>query len=135
VAIDVEVPGNDARAANEKAWVDPANQIIYDVKVSSSSQTRRVPGCRTGDKTLGETYCNWKGATRLGQKCAITLCDLAVSQKYLAISDLGGKNLAARSVKTAFARPDVGDYVLLSHTMHHEVNTYSPCLSCLSNID
>lgn len=123
MATDTEVPGNDARAANEKAWYDPGNQIIYDVRVSSTSQTRAVPGCRAGDKTLGETYCNWKRATRPGQKCAITLCDLAVSQKYLAISDLNVKWLANRSRKTSFFRPDVGDYQLLSHTMHHEVNT------------
>jgi len=102
MATDTIAPGNDARAANEKAWYNPGNQIIHDVRVSSTSQTRAVPSCRAGDKALGETYCNWKGATKSGQKCAITLCDLAVSQKYLAISDLNAKWLVNRSRKTSF---------------------------------
>ena len=118
-ATNNEVPGNEEREDSEKAWYDPSSEIIYDVAKENSHESE-LPGCRGSGKTLAETYCNWKYSQIEGSRCAVTLCNLAISRPFLSLADLQDKDLSENEVEPV-VQAHIDQYDLLSSTIVHEV--------------
>ena len=120
VATSAQVPGNEDRSFNQ-AWYDAGNQIIYDLGRKAPSKpiptTPICMGSRPG--AFGQTYCQ----DSLGDgRCTITICQAAMKGKFLAISDLRGKDLANTNGHPA----SIDNYALTSTTILHEVRIVLP---------
>lgn len=129
-ATDQEVFGNDARPDAKKAWFDPINNIIFDMRndPTNPDSNRRQPGC-LDQSTNAQTYVNSAQslnvniAVQPGDKVTITLCsNLYTNKQYLAFADIPeGVNLAATTSKNNKKQPGIDAYRLASVTIVHEV--------------
>lgn len=102
-----QVPGNEDRPQNQKAWYDVGNEMVYDVEGSR-------PNCMQGGLSgaQAQTYSNSRGSSGV---FTITLCDAALGQAELALSDSAGTDRANGGGVS------LDQYALLSTTILHEI--------------
>ncbi len=139
-ATSEEVFGNDDRPDSKKAWFDPVNEIIFDVRSVPLDQNsdRETPGCRGNTPTNAQTYVNTAQPLNNpnpdlnpGDKVTITLCsNLYLGRRFLAIGDIPPDvNLAATTTRNNKRQPGIDAYKLTSVIVVHEVASLTPwCL-------
>ncbi|KAF1998957.1 hypothetical protein P154DRAFT_523584 [Amniculicola lignicola CBS 123094] len=114
-ATNAEVPGNENRPEDKKAWFDTENSIVYDPK----DDKYLVPGCHKdlNNFVLGQTYC---GAKDGSDTCTITLCAKSLPQgnfRYYSLAQLKERGIDFSG--TGPQRIDM--FALLDTTILHEL--------------
>ena len=108
------------RGVKSSDWYDSVNDMLYTAETSTGSQA--TPGCQSGASVdpramaAGQTYCNSRGPCG---RCTITLCDIRVNQKFVAVSQLPANNIAQLGSNPQ--QNQIDQFSLLSTTLLHEV--------------